>query len=47
MVKVVFIVGLILIGFFATKFLDETSQKKLTIGAVTVAAVAVVILVIS
>lgn len=47
MVKIGFIVALIIIGVLAANFLDDKSQKKLTIGAVVVAALAALMLVIS
>ncbi|EOD81848.1 TetR family transcriptional regulator [Grimontia sp. AD028] len=47
MIKIGFIVGLIIIGVLVAKFLDEKSQKKFLIGAVSTVALAVVLLVIS
>ncbi|SKA55758.1 hypothetical protein SAMN02745132_02425 [Enterovibrio nigricans DSM 22720] len=47
MVKITFIVGLIVLGFLAAKFLDEKSQKKVVIGMGAVACIAFISLVIS
>lgn len=47
MIKIAFVIGLIIIGGLAMKFLDEKSQKKVVIGMGVLAGIAVVSLVIS
>ena len=47
MIKIVFIVGLILVGLLAAKFVDEKMQKKITIVFTALVAVAVLSLVVS
>ncbi|MBV7299286.1 hypothetical protein [Enterovibrio paralichthyis] len=47
MVKIVFVIGLIIIGGLAMKFLDEKSQKKVVIGVGVLAAIAILSLIIT
>lgn len=47
MIKIVFVIGLIIIGALAMKFLDEKSQKKVVIGIGVLAGIAILSLIIS
>ncbi|WP_028025259.1 hypothetical protein [Enterovibrio calviensis] len=47
MIKIAVIVGLIIVGLLAAKFLDENAQKKVLIGLCVLAALASLGLVIS
>lgn len=47
MLKIAVIIVLLLLAYMATKYLDETAQKKLLIGVGLVIGSAIVILMVS